>query len=51
LAISDRQVTVAAGADQMVPVPADLYGDPADAGLASVSYSDATSVTVAALRI
>lgn len=51
LAIDDRQVTVAAGADQMVPVPDGLYGDPADGGLAAVTYSDATSVTVAALRI
>jgi hypothetical protein len=51
LAIADRAVTVGASDEQMIPVPADLYGDPADSGLASVTYSAVTSVTVAALRI
>jgi hypothetical protein len=57
LEIADRPVTVDAGDDQMIPVPdkdsmgRPLYGDPADSGLASVSYSATTSVTVAALRI
>ncbi|WP_151898275.1 MULTISPECIES: hypothetical protein [unclassified Streptomyces] len=51
LAIADRAVTVDASDEQMIPIPADLYGDPADSGLASVSYSSVTSVTVAALRI
>lgn len=57
LAIADRTVTVDAGDDQMIPVldkdsmGRPLYGDPADSGLASVSYSATTSVTVAAIRI
>ncbi|WP_327378012.1 hypothetical protein OG393_31045 [Streptomyces sp. NBC_01216] len=51
LAIADRAVPVGASDEQMIPIPADLYGDPADSGLASVSYSAVTSVTVAALRI
>jgi hypothetical protein len=50
LAISDRTVNVAAGGSRMIPVPA-LYGDPADSGLAAISYSATTSVTIAALRI
>lgn len=50
LAIADRTVTVAASGSQMIPVPADLYADPALDGLAAISYSDATSLTVAALR-
>jgi hypothetical protein len=50
LAIADRAVTVGAGDDQMIPVTA-LYGDTSDSGLASVTYSAITSVTVAAIRI
>ena len=50
LAIADRAVTVGASDDQMIPVTA-LYGDPADGGLAAVTYSATTSVTVAAIRI
>ncbi|MFP3986878.1 hypothetical protein U9R90_05125 [Streptomyces sp. E11-3] len=51
LAIADRDVVVGASDEQMIPVPVELYGDPADSGLASVTYSAVTSVTVAALRI
>lgn len=51
LAIADRAVTVGASDEQMIPVPADLYANAADSGLASVSYSAVTSVTVAALRL
>ena len=51
LAIADRAVTVGASDEQMIPVPAELYSDPADSGLASVTYSAVTGVTVAALRI
>lgn len=51
LAIADRAVTVAAGGSRMIPVPVAAYGDPADSGLASITYSAVTSVTVAALRI
>jgi hypothetical protein len=50
LAIADRAVTVAAGGSQMIPVPADLYADPADSGLAAITYSDATDLTVGAFR-
>lgn len=51
LAIEDRAVTVGASDEQMIPIDPEQYGDPADSGLASVSYSSVTSVTVAALRI
>lgn len=51
LAIADRDVSVPAGEDRMIPIPSELYGDPADSGLAAVSYDSVTSVTVAALRI
>lgn len=51
LAIADRTVTVGAGDDQMIPIPAAIYGNASDSGLASVTYSATTSLTVAALRI
>jgi hypothetical protein len=35
----------------MIPVPASPFANSADSGLASVTYSGVTSVTVAALRI
>lgn len=47
----DLEVTVGASGEQMIPVPVTPFADPADSGLASISYSDVTSVTVAALRI
>jgi hypothetical protein len=49
LAVDDRPVSVAAGAQQAIPVP-DLYRDPSD-GLAHITYDAVTSVTVAALRV
>lgn len=49
LAIADRTVSVPAGQAAYVPVT-DTYRDPAT-GLASISYDDATSVTVAVLRV
>lgn len=51
LAVADREVTVAASGSQMIPLPADLYADPDDSGLAAVTYSSATDLTVAAFRI
>lgn len=49
LAVGDRAVAVADGAEAMIRVPAELYRDPTD-GLASITYSAVTSVTVAAIR-
>ena len=49
LAVGDRAITVTNGTDQMIRVPSDLYRDPAD-GLASITYSGVTTVTVAAIR-
>ncbi|KAB1146830.1 hypothetical protein F7R91_14735 [Streptomyces luteolifulvus] len=47
----DLAVTVDASGEKMIPIPATPFGDPADSGLAAVTYSGVTSVTVAALRI
>lgn len=49
LAVGDRAVTVAAGSEQMIAVPDSLYRDPTT-GLASITYSAVTTVTVAAIR-
>lgn len=49
LAITDRAVTVAAGAIEAIPLD-DLYTNPST-GLASITYSAVTSVTVAAVRV
>lgn len=48
LAIADRTFTVAAGATGGIPVT-DRYRDPAT-GLATITYSSATTVTVAVIR-
>lgn len=48
LAIADRTFTVAAGELGAIPVT-DRYRDPAT-GLATITYSSATSVTVAVIR-
>lgn len=48
LAVADRVVAVAAGTIRLIPVPA-RYNDPST-GLASIAYSSATSVTVAAVQ-
>lgn len=48
LDISDRIVTVAAGAMTGIPV-GDRYRDPTT-GLASITYSSTTTVTVAVIR-
>lgn len=49
LAVTDRAVTIAAGAEWLIPVP-DLYKDPSD-GLAHISYDGVTSVTVGVIRV
>ncbi|MDX3353893.1 hypothetical protein PV703_11345 [Streptomyces sp. ME01-24h] len=49
LAIADRQVTVAAGAEQAIPVSND-YRSPST-GRASITYDGVTSVTVAVIRV
>jgi hypothetical protein len=49
LAVADRAVTVGANSEQMIAVPDSLYRDPTT-GLAAITYSLATSVTVAAIR-
>lgn len=49
LAIADRAVSVAAGAEVGIPVTGD-YRDPST-GLASITYDGVTSVTVAVVRI
>lgn len=47
----DLTVTVGASGEQMIPIPPTPFADAADSGLASISYSGVTTVTVAALRI
>lgn len=49
LAIADRAIAVAAGAEGHIPV-LDSYKDPSD-GLAHITYSAVTTVTVAAVRV
>lgn len=51
LAIADVSVSVpATTGDRMIgPLPAELFADPAD-GLAAITYSTVTGVTVAAIR-
>lgn len=48
LAVADRTVTVAAGAEAKIAVP-DLYTNPVD-GLASLTYSKVTSLTIGSFR-
>lgn len=47
LAVTDRAVTVTNGTFRLIPVPS-RYNDPAT-GLASITYSGVTTVTVAAV--
>ncbi|OKI22204.1 hypothetical protein [Streptomyces sp. CB03911] len=48
-AAADRTVTIAAAATKKIPIYADLNTNPSD-GLASITYSGVTTVTVAAYR-
>lgn len=50
LAVGDRVVAVAAGAEAKIAVPDTLYRDPAD-GLAAITYSAVTTVTIGCFRI
>ena len=47
----DPTYTVPATGEMMIPVPASPFANSADSGLAAVTYSGVTSVTVAAIRI
>jgi hypothetical protein len=49
LAVTSRTVSVAAGAESYIPLP-DLYKNSSD-GLAHITYSAVTTVTVAVLRV
>lgn len=48
LAIADRAITVTNGTNKMIPVSPETFRDPAT-GLATITYSAVTSVTVAAI--
>ena len=48
-AVADRTVAVAASATKKIPIYAELNTNPAD-GLAAISYSGVTTVTVGAYR-
>lgn len=50
LAVGDRAIAVGAGAEAQIAVPDTLYRDPAD-GLASITYSGVTSLTIGCFRI
>lgn len=50
-AVADNAVAVAAGAEKMIgPFPSEFYGDPTT-GVASITYSAATSVTIGAFAL
>lgn len=49
LAVADRTVTVAAGAEKAIPVT-NRYRDPST-GRAAITYDDVTSVTVTVIRV
>lgn len=52
VAITDLAVAIPAGQERMIgPLPGSQFGDPADSGLASITYSGVTSLTVAALEL
>ena len=50
LAIADRTVSVTAAQTWLIPLPAEVYGDPVT-GLASFDLSAFASVSVAAVRL
>ncbi|MFC5802806.1 hypothetical protein [Streptomyces formicae] len=47
----DPTYTVGASGEMLIPVPPTPFANSADSGLASITYSGVTTVTVAALRI
>jgi hypothetical protein len=52
VAITDLAVAVPAGEEKMIgPLPGSYFGDPSDSGLAAVTYSSATSVTIAVFEV
>lgn len=48
-AVADRTVTIAATATKKIPIFADINTNPAD-GLAAITYSGVTTVTIGAYR-
>lgn len=51
LQIGDPTIAVAAGTERMFgPFPAQLFADSTNSGLAAITYSSATGMTIAALR-
>lgn len=52
VAEADVAVAVANGAEKMIgPFPASHFANPSDSGLAAITYSGVTSVTVAVLEL
>lgn len=52
IAEADPQISVPAGQSRMFgPFPPELFGDPANAGLASITYSGVTSLTIGAFKL
>lgn len=49
-AIADRAVVLAAGVNRLVRVPATVFANRADSGLAAIAWSATTSVTFAVLE-
>lgn len=49
LAVADQVIAIGATSEKMISVPAELYRDPTT-GLAAITYSSVTTVTVAAIR-
>jgi hypothetical protein len=47
----DAAITIAAGAEKMIGPIGDRFADPSDANLADITYSNATAITIAALRV
>lgn len=51
-AIADRAVSVPAGGERMIgPFPERLFANNSDSGLASITYSAVTSLTIACLEL
>ncbi len=50
LAVADRTVTVTAGHDELIPLPYEVYGDPAT-GLVTFNLSAFANTTMACVRV
>lgn len=52
VAEADVAVAIAAGAEKMIgPFPANHFANPSDSGLAAITYSGVTSLTLAVLEL